>query len=57
MPLEVPFTWGVLSVAGESGSVSVIWGGAGAWVSTMKLREAGVWSVFWAWSVALTWKV
>ncbi len=34
-----PFTLGTLLAAGELGSVSVIWGVAGAWVSTVKVRE------------------
>jgi hypothetical protein len=50
----LPLTSGLLSLDGESGSVSVIVGAPGAWVSTVKVRDAGVWSVFPARSVALT---
>ena len=35
----VPFTSGALLLAGELGSVSVIWGAGGAWVSTVKDRN------------------
>ena len=53
----VPISFGLLLLAGESGSVAVIWGAAGAVVSTWKLREAGVGSVLPAGSVALTSKL
>jgi hypothetical protein len=46
VPRDVPLTWGVLSFAGEPGIVAVIWGVAGAVVSTVKVREAGLWSAF-----------
>lgn len=38
--LAVPLTSGLASVAGEAGSVAVIWGAAGAWVSTLNERVA-----------------
>ena len=51
-----PFSSGALSLAGESGSVSVICGAAGAWVSTLKDRET-IRLSFPGASIALTEKV
>src|SRR5262245_12168542 len=53
----VPLIFGEFSLAGESGSESATTTRAGAAVSTVKLREAGVWSVLPAGSVARTWKL
>ena len=52
-----PLSSGLLSLAGESGSVSVRFGAAGAEVSTVNERLAGVGSVFWVESEARTSKV
>ncbi len=51
-----PFSSGALSLAGELGSLSVICGAAGAWVSTVKDRET-IWLSFPGASIALTEKV
>ena len=53
----VPLTSGLLSLAGESGSVSVRLGVAGAAVSTVKERVAAEPSVLPTESVARTWNV
>ncbi len=49
----VPFSSGALSLAGEFGSLSVIRGRAGAWVSTLKPRQTNALSLPGA-SIALT---
>ena len=47
----------MFSLAGLSGSESSIEGASGAAESIVKALLSGVWSVFWAWSVALTSKL